>query len=227
VDESSPPRRRLTAPQRRASILAAAARVFGERGYEQVRADDVAAAAGVSKALIYEHFRSKEDLYVELLDRAAREALTRVIEAGSQPGAEGVERFEPAVRATLEWMHDEPHAFRLMVRSVSDPAIAARQRELELAAVAALVDLMEHEPPEHRQGLDRPHLEQLALMIVGSVHALGRWLAESGEWDVEEAMDLLMSFLWLGLAGLQEGRRWQPAGTPERRRRSGNETLPR
>jgi AcrR family transcriptional regulator len=206
--DGGPPRRRLTGAQRRASILEAALAVFGERGYEHVRSDDVAAAAGVSKALIYEHFRSKEDLYLELLDSAAGDALARVVESGSDPGATGVERFEPAIRATLEWMHDEPHAFRLLVRSVSDPVIAARQRDIGRNATAALAQLMELEPPAHRQGLDRAQLEQLARMIIGSVHGLGQWLDESGEWEVDDAAEILMSFMWLGLAGLQEGRRW-------------------
>ncbi len=222
VGHDGPPRRRLTGVQRRASILAAALEVFGERGYEHVRSDDVAAAAGVSKALVYEHFRSKEHLYLELLDKVAGDALTRVLEVGSEPGAVGVDRFEPAIRATLEWMREEPHAFRMLVRSVSDPAIAARQRELGLHATAALAQLMEQEPPEHRQGLERPQLEQLARMIIGSVHGLGQWLVDSGEWDTEETIELLMSFMWLGLGGLQEGRRWpapEPrAETPGRRR---------
>ena len=65
------PRRRLSAEERRESILDAANEVFGEHGYEHVRIDDVAAAAGISKALIYEHFASKQELYSELMNRAA------------------------------------------------------------------------------------------------------------------------------------------------------------
>lgn len=217
------PRRRLTGVQRRASILEAALTVYGERGYEHVRSDDVAAAAGVSKALIYEHFRSKEDLYLELLDTAARDALARVFDAGSDARASGAERFEPAIRATLQWMHDEPHAFRLLVRSVSDPVIAARQRDIGRDATVALAQLMEQEPAAHRQGLDRAQLEQLARMITGSVHGLGQWLDENGEWDVDDAVEILMSFMWLGLAGLQDGRRW-PGQAAGRKRRAGDET---
>ena len=56
VQGAQGPRRRLSAEERRESILDAANSVFGERGYETVRIDDVAAAAGISKALIYEHF---------------------------------------------------------------------------------------------------------------------------------------------------------------------------
>ena len=61
------PRRRLSAEQRRESILHAANEVFGDRGYEHVRIDDIANAAGISKALIYEHFRSKSELYIDTM----------------------------------------------------------------------------------------------------------------------------------------------------------------
>jgi AcrR family transcriptional regulator len=205
-----PPRRRLTGAQRRTSILTAAATVFGERGYEHVRADDVAAAAGVSKALIYEHFRSKETIYLELLDRAVRDLLGRVV-AASHSGS-GVGRFEPAARAALEWVHEDPHAFQLLVRTVSDPVIARRQNELGRNAVGALAELMEHEPPERRAGMERPQLEQLARMIVGGLYGLGQWMVERGAWDVEEALSTLMGFMWIGLGGLQDGRRWPPDG---------------
>ena len=60
VSGSVRPRRRLRAEERRESILDAANLVFGQRGYDTVRIDDVAAQAGISKALIYEHFRSKQ-----------------------------------------------------------------------------------------------------------------------------------------------------------------------
>jgi hypothetical protein len=111
-------------------------------------------------------------------------------------------------------MNQDPHSFQLLARSVSDPAIAARQDELGRHAVAALAGLMEQEPLGRREGLDRPQLEQLARMIIGCVYGLAQWFAEHGDWEVEEAMEILMTFMWLGLGGLQEGRRWGGAGAP-------------
>ena len=80
--ERRAPRRRLSAEERRESILEAANEVFGEHGYEHVRIDDVAAAAGISKALIYEHFASKQELYMELMNSAALEMLGRARAGG-------------------------------------------------------------------------------------------------------------------------------------------------
>ena len=61
-------RRRLAAPQRRAAILEAALGVFARRGYAAASIDQIAVAAGISKALIYEHFASKRELQIALLD---------------------------------------------------------------------------------------------------------------------------------------------------------------
>ncbi|MGH2923027.1 MAG: TetR/AcrR family transcriptional regulator, partial [Solirubrobacterales bacterium] len=62
-------RRRLPVAERRALIVEAAGRLFGERGYERTRLDEIAAAAGVTKPIVYRHFDSKRDLYLALLDR--------------------------------------------------------------------------------------------------------------------------------------------------------------
>ena len=68
---SAPTRRRLTAEERRAGILDAALAVFSARGYYPSSIDDIAREAGISKALIYEHFESKQGLYADLLERNA------------------------------------------------------------------------------------------------------------------------------------------------------------
>lgn len=72
---SSPPRGTLRAQNKAATherLLDAAVRVFGRRGYQGARIDDVAAEAGASRATFYLHFPSKATLLEELLDRAAR-----------------------------------------------------------------------------------------------------------------------------------------------------------
>ena len=62
-------RRRLPVAERRALIVEAAGRLFGERGYDRTRLDELAAAAGVTKPILYRHFGSKQALYLALLER--------------------------------------------------------------------------------------------------------------------------------------------------------------
>src|SRR3954463_16584466 len=83
---STTPKRRLTAEERRTGILDAALAVFSERGYHDAAIDEIAGEAGVSKALIYEHFASKQELYAELIARNARDLTQRV--AGALSGVE-------------------------------------------------------------------------------------------------------------------------------------------
>ena len=65
------PRKRLSGEERRAAILGSALAVFADRGYHASSIDDIAREGGVSKALIYEHFSSKQELYAELLEEQA------------------------------------------------------------------------------------------------------------------------------------------------------------
>ncbi|MBK9180226.1 MAG: TetR/AcrR family transcriptional regulator [Acidimicrobiales bacterium] len=78
---------------RRRLVDAAAARWTAD-GYDEVSVADVCATAGVAKGSFYFHFRSKEDLVVELLTTALRDATTDVATAGAGTGAE-----TPSLRA--------------------------------------------------------------------------------------------------------------------------------
>jgi AcrR family transcriptional regulator len=108
VQGAQGPRRRLSAEERRESILDAANHVFGEHGFENVRIDDVATAAGISKALIYEHFESKHELYGELMSRAAIDLVGVLVQAASAPGMEGALRMENTAAAGFQWVQEHP-----------------------------------------------------------------------------------------------------------------------
>src|SRR5207248_1431847 len=78
-------RTRLTAGERRAAILAAAKGVFGGVGYHEATTRDIAAAAGVSEALLYQHFPGKRQLFMELVLTAATELENRLRTAAGAP----------------------------------------------------------------------------------------------------------------------------------------------
>jgi AcrR family transcriptional regulator len=202
-------RRRLSAEERRESILDAANQVFGEHGYEHVRIDDVAAAAGISKALIYEHFESKQDLYSELMNRAAIDLLRVLVEAASASGMEGALRMENAAAAGFLWVQEHPHSFHTFIRDVTDPEISARQEALRRSSVTAMADVMEMEPPETRAGMARRQTEQIAEMIVGGWYALAEWWLRHPDVPREELMTSMLGFMWLGLGQMQDGARWE------------------
>src|SRR5204862_7219209 len=106
---------------------------------------------------------------------------------------------------------EQPEAFQMFVRDVTDPEIAQQQEALRRGAVAAMVGLMEMEPPETREGLERRNLEQTAEMVVGAFYALGDWWLRNRDADVSEMISMMISFMWLGLGRMQEGERGRPS----------------
>lgn len=66
-------RRRLTPDERRSQLIDVGARLFAQRPYDQVQMDQVAASAGVSRALVYRYFSTKRDLFAAVYQRAADE----------------------------------------------------------------------------------------------------------------------------------------------------------
>src|SRR5918994_1221896 len=74
---------RLNASERRERILEAAAETFAARGYHSASVGQVAEAAGITKPVIYDHFASKRELFVELMETAREQLASRGIEAMS------------------------------------------------------------------------------------------------------------------------------------------------
>ena len=73
--------KRLKASERRATILAVAKVLFSDKGYHGVSVDEIARRLGVSPAILYRHFASKEALYEEVLNQIAckRESYVEVV----------------------------------------------------------------------------------------------------------------------------------------------------
>src|SRR5437868_3623605 len=73
---SRPGKRRMTGKERRQQLLDIGRRLFAERGFEGTSIEEIAAQAGVSKPVVYEHFGGKEGLYAVVVDREVERLLT-------------------------------------------------------------------------------------------------------------------------------------------------------
>ena len=121
---SSLPRKRLTGEQRRVALLESALEVFAKRGYHASSIDDIAREAGVSKALIYEHFTSKQDLYAELLEQHAGELFSALAEAISEAGRSASSRLEIGIDAFYAFVEEYRVAWRMLFREATDPELS-------------------------------------------------------------------------------------------------------
>src|SRR5215207_9160101 len=112
------PRRRISGDERRESILQLTSRAFAERGYDGVRTAELAESAGVSEALIYQHFRTKAELYRAAVDRSA-DILEERLSAAAGGAQAPDEKLERAVDAFLEFVSDRSNAWRVLALHVS------------------------------------------------------------------------------------------------------------
>jgi TetR/AcrR family transcriptional regulator len=104
-------RRRFSAEERRNQLIRIALELFSQRGFEGTTTKAIAAAADVSEAIIFQHFATKEDLYVGILDAKAREA--------------GIDKWKDQLREFAEREDDEAlflsMAEKILESNSSDP----------------------------------------------------------------------------------------------------------
>jgi AcrR family transcriptional regulator len=202
-----PVRRRLSGPQRRASLLDASVTVFARRGYEAARIDEIAAEADVSKALIYEHFPGKRELYAEIVRDGTEEALSRV-SAAVNPGSVGGELLKATIVAFLDFVAERPDLWRVINQQVPDATIVALEESLHRKAVDLIATLVAADPFVRELGLPRAELEQVAEMINGATLNVVDWWLRHPEVKREVIASNLISFLWLGMDRTRRGQRY-------------------
>ena len=200
-DRPTPSRRRISGGERRESILALTSRAFAERGYDGVRTAELAKSAGVSEALIYQHFRTKAELYRAAVDRSADILEDRLRKAAGN-GNTVEDRLASVVDAFLEFVSDRSNAWRVLALHVSDPELADYQRSLRARATDALAGLLAEDTRTARNGLSRGQLEQLSEVIVGGAEALANWWSQNPRAERAELASLLTGFAWSGFEQL-------------------------
>ena len=102
------PRRRLSPEDRRAQLVALGAKVFGTRPYDDVRIDEIAEMAGVSRALMYHYFPDKRAFFAAVV-RAEGERLFEATNTPAAPGQTVFERLRDGVLAYLRYDERHPH----------------------------------------------------------------------------------------------------------------------
>lgn len=205
-------RRRLTAAERREALLAAALDVFAAQGYHGASIDDVARAAGVSKALVFQHFASKRELHDELLTAHAEE-LFRRFRVNAERGTTGEERLRGGVDAFFSFVEERADAWRALFRDQADPELRPVVDRLQEQAVGVMDALAMADPNaprplpgESEEDFARA-LEMHSRLLSGAVQGLANWWLEHPEVPRAELVDRVVEFCWIGLERLREGVR--------------------
>jgi AcrR family transcriptional regulator len=206
-------RKRLSAAQRRERILDGALQVFAERGYSDASMTAIAEAAGITPAVIYDHFDSKAKLHVTLLDREAGSLLAAVGTA-VDAAPEGIgERLRAGVDAFFAFVEEREFAWWLLFRDPPhDPAIARAYARIQQDATRGIAAFLRTAaPPEvlARADADRD-LEMFAQLLRTAQNGLAAWWYEHRQVPREVLVDRVIEFAWVGLERVASGER--PAG---------------
>jgi len=186
--------------QRRIELIQAAIASVLQHGPE-VDMDQVAAAAGVSKPVLYRYFADKSQLWI-----AVGEHLARVVVDAVAPAIEQVREERSLIEATIDAylgvIEAQPNLYRFVMHQSGIPGvhqlIVGASRQIASGLARVIGDRL------RSMGLDAGPAEPWAYGLVGFVQSVGDWWMEHGRPIRREALtDYLTALLWGGIDGLR------------------------
>ncbi len=206
------PRRRLSPDDRKRALMTAALQLFRERSYDQVSVDDLAAAADMSRPLLYHYYGGKQGVFVAALRQTAEDLLAamRASAAGS-PDA----WLSAGVAAYLDHVQANPVGFSALIGHGSSPAAGDRGTVLGETREAILEQVM----AGLRPATDPPMLRTVIKGWIGLVEVVSRQWMETGRPDRAELEHILVDMF---AAALETTARHDPAVREALRSRTWN-----
>jgi AcrR family transcriptional regulator len=199
-------RQRLTAPERRELIVDAALSEFAQRGYEAASLGRIAAAAGVSRTVLYDHFPSKHALFVKLLT-IEHGALLSHLEGALGSDAPMRERMRATFDAFFAFAEERPLSWRLLFpdHPPMDPSVAAEHSRTRAESNRLLARLLVADA--HRAGLDpeSPVGRVVFMMHQEALHGAVGWWQAHPQVSRAELVEAAMAALWTGLGAAERG----------------------
>ncbi|HEY5148987.1 MAG TPA: TetR/AcrR family transcriptional regulator [Mycobacterium sp.] len=188
---------RLSRSARRLQLMSAAKSAFVTQGYHAAAMDDIADRAGVSKPVLYQHFPSKLELYLALLNESADE-MVRLVRVALSATTDNHERVDNAVAAYFTFVADNGQAYRLIFESDLREQLEV-ERIVERATddcISAITDTITADT-----GVDVERARLLASGMVGLSQVSARyWLQQSPHVSRPEAIELLSTLMWRGIS---------------------------
>jgi AcrR family transcriptional regulator len=195
-------------------MLAAARRAFEERGYGESSMDDIAAAAGITKPMLYAYFGSKEGLYVACQAAAGeqlRESVTSAAAARDLPADERLWRGLLAVFTFIEEHREAWAIYHPPEGGSAGGVIGTRAAHATESMAELLGELLKGSG--RAEGLApeaAAHAVPLAHALTAATMAMAAWWLRHPEEPKELQALRLMNLVWSGFGDLLEGRPWLP-----------------
>ncbi len=180
--------------------LTAAHGLFAERGYAAVKMDEIAAAVGVTKPLLYNYFGNKEQLYIACMERSG-DALTKTVAEAVAATASPGEATNAGVRAFFAFLDSDRAAWAVLFDEtlpqsgdVADRVAEYRGQILGMVSGTLLAQL-----PERQRDAARVEVEALSTALFGAAEALARWWLRTEALSAEAVAELLIATVEPGI----------------------------
>jgi AcrR family transcriptional regulator len=191
-------KQRLPRDERRAQLLTAALEVFTAAGYHAAAMDEIADRAGVSKPVLYQHFPSKLDLYLAVLDLHV-DSLVYTIQRAIASTKDNADRVRATVDAYFNFIEEEGEAYRLLFESDMnvEPAVRERLSRMTYDCAAAVSAIIAADT-----GIPEEAAMLLGVGLIGTAQFTARyWLERDGRVPRKAAADLVANLQWRGISG--------------------------
>jgi len=190
----------MTGSQRRVQLLDVGRRLFAERGFDGTSVEEIALRAGVSKAVVYEHFGGKEGLYAVVVDREVQRLITSFTSALTADSPRRL--LEQATLALLTYVEDESDGFRILVRESPAQLADSGGFATIISDVAAQVEHILAAEFAAR-GFETTLAGLYSQALVGQVALVGQWWLDAATPSRDEVAAHLVNLAWNGLSGLE------------------------
>ncbi len=190
---------RMTGKERREQLLDIGRTLFAQRGFEGTSVEEIAAKAGVSKPVVYEHFGGKEGLYAVVVDREMRRLLDMV--TGALTAGHPRELLEQAAFALLDYIEAYTDGFRILVRDSPVAQSTGSFASLISDIATQVEDILGLE--FKARGFDPKLAPLYAQALVGMVALTGQWWLDVRRPKKAEVAAHLVNLAWHGLDGLE------------------------
>ena len=190
---------RLAPDERRRQLLDVACSEFADRGFYATSMDDLAAAAGITKPVFYQHFPSKRALFIAVLEDVGGRLLAVLTDATSSAQT-GRDSVAEGFTAYFRFVEDDRAAFRLLfgASARNDAEFADVVDDVLAAAADAVTTLIEIPGSEE-------HRLVLAHAVVGMAEGISRHALTDpdGPHDAEQLAHWVAELAWFGLRGVR------------------------
>jgi AcrR family transcriptional regulator len=192
--------KRLPRAERREIVLEVAKQQFAQFGFRGANLDDVASASGVTKPVLYDHFASKEGLFLAVLDGIRNELLS-VGQQAIASDATNEKRIKTAIRQFFEYAEQHPTSMQVLLSVAQGEGVLERAvNEIQDEVTTALATLFRGLISRR---LSKKQEDQLLLQIEfikQGMHALARWQIGKTGVSTAQLTETVMNVAWTGLS---------------------------